>query len=1328
MPRIIMNGTTFSDRLSAARLATGDFARSFLGDGNDVFEGSDGGDELFGEAGNDSLFGGLGRDSLVGGTGNDTLDGGDGNDTLDGGEDHDSLSGGAGRDVLHGGSGNNTISGGDGDDTITAGDGNDMILGDAGNDSIVAGAGNNFIYGGLGRDTITAGDGGDMIWGDAGNDSISAGGGNNWVYGGDGNDTISAGAGGDMLYGDAGDDVILDLGGNNFAYGGSGRDQITMGDGNDVVFGDAGDDVIHLGGGLNFGYGGEGHDALTGGAGVDILSGDDGADTLAGGAGMDQVFGGAGDDLILQGLGDGAPGQDMLRGGAGTDTLRLLFTRAEWFDAANQVELARLVAANDAPAARAGGVVMSVPFGFNFAEIETLSVSVDGVILTAADDPVTARADSFTVQEGAAVSGSVVANDTVPDLIASVVLEGAAPSPGSFSLSNAGLLSFDTGTSFEHLAAGQVAVLRFQYRVTDADGDFGIAQVKLRVIGQNDAATITGTSTGAVVEDGTPLPQRATGTLTVTDVDTGEARFATPSSLAGTYGGFSFNANSGVWRYTLDNASAQVQALNDGEQVTDTLTVTSFDGTASRAITVTITGRNDAASISGTSTGSVAEDGTLTTSGQLIVSDVDAGQAVFATPGSLAGIYGSFTFNAATGEWGYTLDNGRAEVDSLRQGQSVQDTLFVTSLDGTASRAITVQIAGSNDAPRMLRDIVINANTVLEGAASGTSTHVIMQANDPDGDALTYSFKVGGVVSQVDETGRFAINATTGAITVQDGGSLNFEAASSQVLTVFARDAWGAETSTDVTIRILDRDETPASAAILTFDDVPGGALADGAEQPLTDYAGFTFSQAGIYNPDGSLGYATSSGTTLAFFAEARGSDVPGYPGVAGSPLVIERADGTDFDFYSADFSSAFASSLPVTVRAYDDGALVGEVTIQVPNGAAQNFDFGGQYPGQRFTSVDRLEFSASDYFGLDDFAYGNVTAIIGGTATGSVAEDGTLTASGQLSITDPDPGQAGFATPGSLVGTYGSFTFNAATGEWGYTLNNSAANVQALNAGQTVQDVLTVTSLDGTASRAITVNVAGANDAASISGTSTGSVAEDGTLAAAGQLIVSDVDAGQAGFAVPLSLDGTYGSFTFNATTGEWGYTLNNSAANVQALNAGQTVQDVLTVTSLDGTASQAITVNIGGASDATRVVADFEGLPLNEFSFGIVPNGYQGFDWNNAHYVNGDVIIPGSGYDFGQIGMRVAYTAFASPVTITRSSDFDFESAVFTAAWENQTMIVEAWDDGNLVGSQSIAITTTSQTLVSLDDSLFDSVDQVVIRSPIFSHIVMDNLEFWV
>ena len=105
----------------------------------------------------------------------------------------------------------------------------------------------------------------------------------------------------------------------------------------------------------------------------------------------------------------------------------------------------------------------------------------------------------------------------------------------------------------------------------------------------------------------------------------------------------------------------------------------------------------------------------------------------------------------------------------------------------------------------------------------------------------------------------------------------------------------------------------------------------------------------------------------------------------------------------------------------------------------------------------------------------------------------------------------------------------------------------------------------DGTDSKTIDVTINGSNDGATISGSAAGAVTEDGTLTTGGTLSVADVDSGENVFQAVAAGDlaGSYGSFTFDETSGAWTYALNNAAANVQALTATDVVHDTLTVTS---------------------------------------------------------------------------------------------------------------------------------------------------------------------
>ncbi|MFO1171322.1 MAG: VCBS domain-containing protein [Hyphomicrobiaceae bacterium] len=271
---------------------------------------------------------------------------------------------------------------------------------------------------------------------------------------------------------------------------------------------------------------------------------------------------------------------------------------------------------------------------------------------------------------------------------------------GTFAVTAAGVWTYTLNNghaSVQALPAG--VTLTDSITVSSEDGTAS-QLITVTITGTNDGAVISGTATGNVTEDGTPT---ATGTLTVSDIDTGEAELqpvaaGTPGTNG--YGTFAVTA-AGVWTYTLNNGHASVQALPAGVTLTDSITVSSEDGTASQLITVTITGTNDGAAITGTASGGVTEDGTLIAMGTLSVADIDTGEAELApvaagTPGTNG--YGTFAVTAA-GVWTYTLDNGHASVQALPAGVTLTDSITVSSEDGTASQLITVTITGTNDAP-----------------------------------------------------------------------------------------------------------------------------------------------------------------------------------------------------------------------------------------------------------------------------------------------------------------------------------------------------------------------------------------------------------------------------------------------------------------------------------------------------------------------------------------------------------------------------------------------------------------------------------------------------
>ena len=149
---------------------------------------------------------------------------------------------------------------------------------------------------------------------------------------------------------------------------------------------------------------------------------------------------------------------------------------------------------------------------------------------------------------------------------------------------------------------------------------------------------------------------------------------------------------------------------------------------------------------------------------------------------------------------------------------------------------------------------------------------------------------------------------------------------------------------------------------------------------------------------------------------------------------------------------------------------------------------------------------------------------------------------------------------------TYGTFSIDA-TGAWTYTLNDGNADVQALNTGGTLHELVTVATADGT-EKVIDITINGANDAAVITGTATDSVTETsgvlngtaGDATASGDLNATDVDSA-ATFVAQTGVAKTATARSRSMPTGAWTYTLNDSNADVQALNTGGTLHELVTV-----------------------------------------------------------------------------------------------------------------------------------------------------------------------
>nr|VFJ51563.1 MAG: VCBS repeat-containing protein [Candidatus Kentron sp. DK] len=833
--------------------------------------------------------------------------------------------------------------------------------------------------------------------------------------------------------------------------------------------------------------GSTGSDILTGGSGADVLDGNEGDDQLSGGSGNDHLLGGGGFDTLAGGMGNDT---FVIGLNEGTDTITD-------FSAGDKLDLSAFITAGKALQLNANGnggtEVINVTDNETVAVIKNLeplnlTLDTDGAVILEGSKPSASLSLSkFSVQEN--LEGAIIGALKVSDANGSDS-HTYTVSDDRFEI-DSGNLKLKPGISLNHESSDNLSLT---VTATDTEGLSISRELTLFVSDQSEAPVISGDMTGSVAEDNLLL---ARGTLSAVDEDVGESGFQT-EMLSGQYGSLIIN-NAGAWTYTLNNATAQNMA--DGQQLVDILTVQSQDGTGQN-ISITITGTNDTPTLSGVVTGDVGEDGTLEISGVATAVDIDSGESSFQAE-TLVGQYGTLAIGA-TGAWTYNLDNGVAQ--SLAAGEVAKDALTIRTADGT-EQTITLTVTGTGDTPSISGDVsgsVTEDNLLL---TSGTLSAVDADAGESGFQAQTLSGQYGSFVINGTGTWFYTLNNAT-AQSMAGGQQLV------DTLTVQSVDG----SSQNVAITIIGTNDTPTVGGVVT----------------------------GAVNEDGTL---QASGTVTATDTDSgeSGFQAETLVGQYGT-LAIDGAGAWRYDL-----ANDIAQSLA-------DGKVVSDtLTVHTVDGTEQTI--------------------ALTVTGTGD------VPTISGDISGGVTEDSLLMTSGSLSVVDADAGEGSFQG-GMLSGQYG-FLMIAETGAWTYILNNATA--QSVAAGQQLTDTLTVKSADGSG-QDIVITITGTNDAPKIIGDVVGSLTEDDTQSASGQLVVNDADSGESGLGIGFqaaTVAGQYGTLEIGID-GAWSYGLDNPDA--QFLTEGQVVTDSLTVHTVDGT-EQNLTITITGSNDIPIITGKITG-----------------------------------------------------------------------------------------------------------------------------------------
>ena len=156
---------------------------------------------------------------------------------------------------------------------------------------------------------------------------------------------------------------------------------------------------------------------------------------------------------------------------------------------------------------------------------------------------------------------------------------------------------------------------------------------------------------------------------------------------------------------------------------------------------------------------------------------------------------GLFAIGASTG---VVTKAGALDAETT---QSHNITVRADSSSGDSSTA-TFSIAVLDDTSEFavgaISDVNTAANEVSESAANGTAVGITASAADADAtDTVTYSLDSSA-------GGAFAIDATTGVVTVADTGLIDFETATSHTITVRATSSDGSTSTAAFSIDVLN--------------------------------------------------------------------------------------------------------------------------------------------------------------------------------------------------------------------------------------------------------------------------------------------------------------------------------------------------------------------------------------------------------------------------------------------------------------------------------------------------------------------------------------------
>jgi VCBS repeat-containing protein len=811
----------------------------------------------------------------------------------------------------------------------------------------------------------------------------------------------------------------------------------------------------------------------------------------------------------------------------------------------------------------------------------------------------------------------------------------------------------------------------------------------------------------------------------------------TYSTLIG--GVFSPKTNAGSGTFNLDisgyaSASTTIQFIVTGVGSGDRLYVdnvqVSYDpGVPNSAPTISGNGGGATASVT------VAENSTVVTT--VTASDVDAGQTLGY---SIAGGADAarFTIDSSTGQLSFvTAPNYEAPTDS--GGNNVYDVTVQVSdgQGGTDTQAIAVTMTNVNEAPT---DLALSANIVAENAANGTVVGTVSGTDADTGDSKTYSLTDNA-------GGRFAINSSTGVVTVANRTLLNYEAATSHNVTVRVTDRAGLTYDEIFTINVSDVNE----AAPRITSNGAGATAAINVAENATAVTTVTASDAdtrqtltySIVGGADAAKFAINSGTGALSFVSAPDFEAPTDSGRNNVyDVTVQVSDGNGgIDTQAIGVTVTAVNERPTdlslsastVVENAANGTVVGTVTgTDVDAGDTKSYTLtntaGGRFAINRTTGVltvansTLLNYEAAtshavtvrvtDRAGLtyDETFTISVTNVneapTGADATVTLNEDTThILTSANFGFSDVDAGDGMSAVRIDTLPAAGTLTLSGravTVGQVITTADVTAGNLvftPAANANGTGYARFTFSVRDSanaydTAPNTLTFTVTAVNDAPVITANNGSSVAEGGidTITSA-ELAVVDVDNSAAQLRFSVGTGPAHGRLELTTAPGVPATTFTQAdiAANrvTYVHDGSETLSDSFTFTLSDGVGGSVgattVTLTIAAVNDAPTIISDGAGATA---SINVAENVTE------ITVVTGaDVDIPAQALTYGISGGadQALFTIDAATGALSFIAPRDFEAAADANGDNVYVVQVRVTDSQGGTATQTIQVTVT-------------------------------------